>query len=123
MALLITLGIALLSPSAHAEGLSPSEAAQIEYLIESVGRLQDARFIRNGRAHDARSAANHLRRKWKAAGTRVKSAEDFIVLCASASSVTGKPYRIRFSDGRVIDAAQYFRQKLVEYPNERRAGG
>jgi hypothetical protein len=99
-----------------AANLSPVEAAKIEYLITSVAELQRAQFIRNGTAHDAASAASHLRRKLKAAGSRVKTADDFIRLCASASSMTGAPYRIRFSDGREIDARDYFRQKLDEYP-------
>jgi hypothetical protein len=114
--LVMGLLIAALPPSVHGADLAPSEAAKIEYLIVGISELQQAQFIRNGRAHDAKSAASHLRRKLKAAGPRVQSAEDFIVLCATGSSITGKPYRIRFSDGRVVDAQQYFRRRLADYP-------
>jgi hypothetical protein len=100
----------------QAAGLSVAETARVEYLIRAVAELDDAQFIRNGKPHDAKSAANHLRRKWTAAGSRVKTADDFIRLCASASSITGRPYRIRFRDGREIDAQKFFQQKLAEYP-------
>jgi hypothetical protein len=115
MKFLVSLMLAALSVAVCAANLAPTEAAKIEYLITSVGELQQAQFIRNGTAHDAVSAANHLRRKLKAAGSRIKTADDFIRLCASASSITGAPYRIRFFDGSEIDARDYFRQKLDEY--------
>ena len=88
------------------------EADKIQYLISSVEALKGAKFIRNGKAYDARKAADHLRLKLKAAGDRVKTAEDFIRLCASKSSFSGEPYRIRFSDGVTMEAEVYFRNRL-----------
>ena len=115
MTILLTLAIFALALPTNASELPPAEAAKIEYLIDSIGELEDAQFIRNGKAHEAVEAAAHLRRKLKAAGSRIRSAEDFIIRCASASSMTGRPYRIRFGDGREIDSAQFLRQKLAEY--------
>jgi hypothetical protein len=119
MRLIASLVLVGWSMSTHAAELSALEAEKIDYLIVSVAELHQGRFIRNGISHDAKSAAAHLRRKLRAAGSRITSADDFIDLCASASSVTGRPYRIRFADGREIDAKEYFRQKLAEYPAER----
>jgi hypothetical protein len=102
-------------PGVHAAERAPVEVARIEYLIASVSELKNAQFVRNGVAHDARSAATHLRRKLKAAGSRVRTAEDFITLCASSSSITGRPYRVRFKGGHEIDAEEYFKRKLAEY--------
>jgi hypothetical protein len=113
------LALALLACNAlpaHAAELPAAEAAKIEYLIRSVAELRDAKFIRNGRSHDSQAAAKHLRAKLKAAGSRVKSAEDFIDKCASGSSMTGRPYRIRFAGGHEVEAREFFRQKLAEYP-------
>ena len=64
-----------------------TEGQKIEYLIGSVEHLSNATFIRNGSVHDARAAADHLRRKWSAAGTHVKTAQQFIELCGSKSSM------------------------------------
>jgi hypothetical protein len=112
----LALGLACGALPAHAAELPAAEAARIEYLIQSVAELRDAKLIRNGRAHDSQAAAKHLRAKLKAAGSRVKSAEDFIDKCASGSSITGRPYRIRFAGGREVEAREFFRQKLAEYP-------
>jgi hypothetical protein len=49
------------------------------------------------------------------AGSRVKTAEDFIRYCGSESAVSGRPYEIRFPDGRVVRSADFLRQKLIDF--------
>jgi hypothetical protein len=95
------------------------EAAKIQYLIASIEALEEAKFIRNGREYDARSASNHLRLKLKNAGDRVRTAEDFIKFCGSKSSMTGKPYLIRFTDGTAVKAEAFFRNKLMAFAQDR----
>jgi hypothetical protein len=109
--------LALLAVIAWAQAAerAPLESEKIQYLIASIETLTDAQFIRNGIAYSPRAAADHLRLKLKYAGSNVSSAADFIRLCASASSVTGKPYEIRFSTGRVMNVDEYLRQKLGEF--------
>ena len=89
-----------------------TEAAKIEALIAAVEAHPKAIFIRNGREHRAPQAAAHLRMKWGHAGSRVKSARDFIAHVASKSSLTGRKYRIRFADGHEVDAAEFFEAEL-----------
>lgn len=91
------------------------EQQKIAYLIDAVATLHDATFIRNGTAYDAARAADHMRLKLRFAGSRVNTAEDFITCCGTGSSVSGTRYSIRFSDGRVLDAATFLHGKLIEY--------
>jgi hypothetical protein len=91
------------------------EAARIRHLIGSVEALPGVMFLRNGGEYDSRQAADHLRRKLARAGSRVQTAEDFIRLCASRSSVSGEAYRLRFPDGRIVEAERFFRERLKEY--------
>jgi hypothetical protein len=93
----------------------PLEAQKIEYLIAAIETLPNAQFIRNGSAYDGKDAADHLRLKLKSAGSRVVTAEDFIRLCASVSSVSGLPYQIRFADGHTVTSETFLRQKLQEF--------
>jgi hypothetical protein len=92
-----------------------SEKKKIEFLISSVENLKGAKFIRNGTEHDGKEAAEHLRMKLQNDVGKVKTADDFIRLCASKSYISGKPYLIRSSDGKTIQSEQYFREKLKEY--------
>ena len=100
---------------AHAQSNSGVEARKIEYLIGEIQALQGAVFVRNGIAYDALSAAKHLRMKWRAAGSHVATAEDFIRVCASGSSVSGLPYTIHFADGHSVTSEQFMRDKLTVY--------
>jgi hypothetical protein len=96
-----------------------SEAEKIAQLIKVVEEMP-ARFLRNGAEYDAIEAAAHLRLKLRRAGSRIKTAEDFIIYCASRSSVSGEKYMVRFTDGRVTESAEYLREKLkeIEVPSE-----
>ncbi len=96
-----------------------SETAKIQYLIASVEALEGGKFIRNGHEYDARAASSHLRLKLKAAGNKVKTAEDFIEFCASRSSITGEPYLIRLADGTTVKSEIFFRNKLKTFATDK----
>ena len=122
-AALVFVAALAVSILARAGELAFEEAARIEYLIASVGSLPQVQFIRNGTVYDRQAAVDHLRLKLRFAGSRVKTAEDFIRYCATESSVSGEPYQIRFADGHVMPSAQFLLQKLGEYDRLRRASG
>lgn len=108
---------------ANAYDRPPAENARIEYLLGLVTSLHDAQFIRNGTSYDSTAAVKHMRLKLRTAGSRVKTAEDFIRYCASASSVSGTPYEIRFADGHVALAGDFLQQKLTELDQSNRWRG
>jgi hypothetical protein len=91
-----------------------SEQQKIDALIHSVETVPGAQFIRNGSSYDAKAAVEHLQMKRRYAGNHIKTASDFIELCASRSSMTGLPYKIRFADGKTQDAAEYFHARLKQ---------
>jgi hypothetical protein len=107
------LVLALFSGVANAR--EDIEKKRIDFLISSVENMGGAKFIRNGTEHDGKEAAAHLRMKLQKAGDKVRTADDFIRLCASKSFLSGKPYRIRSSDGKTVHSERYFREKLKEF--------
>jgi hypothetical protein len=90
------------------------EKKKIEFLLSSIENLKGAKFIRNGAEYNGKQAVEHIRMKLLQAGGKVQTADDFIRLCASKSFITGKPYMIRFSDGKTIKSEEYLREKLKE---------
>ena len=90
------------------------EIRQIELLLARIAAMQDVVFIRNGKEYSSHKAADHLRLKWKKAGSHVETAEDFIDICGSRSSISGKPYKIRFPDGRIEDSAVILKELLQQ---------
>ena len=97
-----------------------SERDKIEQLINHVGALQGAVFIRNGEEYKPAEAAAHLRRKWQAAGDEITTVEDFIEKIASKSSASGEPYRIRF-DRSESDAGDWLRTRLELMEHDEKA--
>ena len=89
-----------------------TEKQKIEALIHQVNGLKDASFIRNGSTYNSRHAATFLRRKWQANQSEVRTARDFIDKVASISGTSGKPYLIRFKDGKEINSRDFLLAKL-----------
>jgi uncharacterized protein DUF5329 len=105
------LGMTL--PTVAAGQTAPAaERQKIESLIKQVGELKDAKFVRNGSSHDVSSAVRFLRGKWEANDADVKTARDFIDKVASGSGTSGKPYLIRFKDGRETKSRDFLLAEL-----------
>jgi len=91
-----------------------TEAQRVDYLIDTIGKLEDATFIRNDAEHSAATAAALMRYRWDRDKDRIKTAEDFVKELASRSSTTGKLYVIRFKDGTEVKSGEYLTKKLEE---------
>ena len=87
-----------------------TDQEKIQYLIDQVGK-SNMTFIRNGNEHSPSRAKSHLELKLSKSNGSC-SVEDFINKIASKSSITGEPYYIKYPDGRMIKAADWFREKL-----------
>jgi len=95
------------------ESISPEEMARIDHLCDMVARSKGMHFVRNGTAYSSDDAATFLREKLKAMGDEVTTAEEFIDKIATKSSMSGKPYSVRFADGREMPSADFLRAELV----------
>ena len=89
--------------------------AEIEMLIKTVRSLDGAVFIRNGSEHTPAEAAEHLKLKWTKQCQKIRTAEDFIELCATKSIMSGSAYRIRFADGHEEPSADFMKAALSRF--------
>lgn len=78
-----------------------TEAQKIEHLIQYIAHLEGCKFIRNGSEYAPAEAADHLRLKLKKGGNAKMTAKEFIDKLASESSMSGKPYQLKWTDGKV----------------------
>jgi hypothetical protein len=88
-----------------------SEEHKIEKLILII-KNSNVKFIRNGSEYSPKEAAEHLRMKRRKAGSKIKTAEDFIDHIASKSYMSGEPYQMKFSNGSDIDKRDILYHKL-----------
>jgi uncharacterized protein DUF5329 len=102
---------------AQLAGVAPAHAApmteqeKIDVLLHDVETRNDLKFIRLGSMHSAGEAAQMLRIKLRVAGSRVKTANDFIEHIASATA-SGHPYLVVYPDGRQVPSAIFLRAEL-----------
>jgi hypothetical protein len=96
----------------EAQSGSSAEKQKIEALIKQIADLKDAKFVRNGTTYNSDTAATFLRRKWAANESGVASARDFIEKIASSSATSGKPYLIRFKDGKETKSRDFLLAEL-----------
>lgn len=93
------------------------QSEEIEQLLKTM-ESSDLVFIRNGQESTAAEAAAHLRKKWQNATPKIVSVDNFINKIASASSVTGKPYKVKLPDGTVVEAQEWLRRQLEDRTQE-----
>ncbi|MDQ5857028.1 MAG: DUF5329 domain-containing protein [Acidobacteriota bacterium] len=106
------------APASAASAVRPvEEQNRIDYLLGQV-KTSSATFLRNGGEHKASRAASHLSRKLRFAGKRVQTVREFIVGIASKSEESGKPYEIRWPDGRRQRLAEWLTARLAVYEKE-----
>jgi hypothetical protein len=89
----------------------------INYLI---GYVADAKvtFIRNGATHTPAEGVQHIKAKYAHFKNEIKTPEDFIRLSASKSLLTGKPYLVRFPDGKEMPLDAWLTDALRRHRSE-----
>jgi uncharacterized protein DUF5329 len=101
-----------LSPLASA---SPQDAAkgEIDHLLEYVA-ASSCTFVRNGTEYPADKAREHLAVKYRFAGSRIASAEDFIKYLATGSSASGEPYHVKCGKSDAL-SGEWLNAELTRY--------
>ena len=97
---------------------SPHEQSRIDRLIRFVETQKDMKFVRNGTEYSCADAAKFLRGKLDSMGRDVSTAREFIERIGTKSSMTGRPYQVKFADGRMMPAAQFLSDELKRIESE-----
>lgn len=90
----------------------PHEQSRIDRLIRFVETQQSMTFIRNGTEYSSADAGRFLRGKLETMGREVTTAREFIERIATKSSMSGRPYQVKFADGRTMLASQFLADEL-----------
>jgi len=111
----ILLLLALAAGAATAAPLPPPARAEVDALLT---RLQSSgcEFNRNGSWYAGADAKAHLLKKldYLEGKDLVKTAEQFIELGASTSSMSGKPYLVRCAGKAPVESAKWLTAELQQ---------
>jgi hypothetical protein len=90
---------------------NPALKPEIDHLLTYISS-SNCVYIRNNTEHSSTDAVKHISRKYKHFFDEIKSAEDFIELSASRSSLTGKDYWVRCGSGDSMKARSWLITEL-----------
>ena len=90
----------------HAASASPDGPAkdEIDHLLNFVA-ASPCVFVRSGSEYAADKAREHLAAKYRFAGSRISSAEEFIKYLATGSSLSGEAYHVKCGKTDALSAA------------------
>ena len=108
--------------AACAAPLPPAAKAEIDGLLSRL-EASGCQFNRNGTWYPPAEARAHLSRKLKYLEDRgaVTSAEQFIELAGSGSSMTGQPYLVKCGNGAPVQSATWLLSELQRVRSSRPA--
>lgn len=75
---------------------------------------------RNGKRHSSAEALAHIKKKYDYFRDRIRTTEDFILLSASKSTMSGKSYTVSCDGLEHIQTRDWLMQELNEYRGEKR---
>jgi hypothetical protein len=103
----------LFAAAVAAAPLAPAAKAEIDALLSRL-ETSGCQFHRNGSWHNAADAKAHLLAKLKYFEDRgaVQSAEQFIELAASSSSVSGRAYLVKCESGAAVPSSVWLQSQL-----------
>lgn len=113
--LFMLLSVIIVSSTMGAPTAGPAltESEKIKLLLDKIEH-SGLIFIRNETEYSSKKARIHLERKLSNAGSLIRTAKHFIEHIATKSSWTGKPYYVKFSNGKMIRSAVWLRRMLLE---------
>jgi hypothetical protein len=91
----------------------PPAVAEINLLLIAIG-TSGCEFLRNGTWHDAHEAQAHLSKKyqWLLGRGRIRTAEDFIELAATRSTLSGQAYAARCAGKPSVSSNSWLAEQL-----------
>jgi len=91
-----------------------AQQAEVEHLVATL-EGSDCVMIRNGKAHDGREAADHVRRKYAHFRDEIDSTEDFIAYSATKSLISGRAYQVQCPGEDPQPSADWLLAELEAY--------
>lgn len=110
--LLIILSIGGIPETATAAGSEMQ--TEIAFLLDRIEQTE-CWLIRNGKAYSGAEAAAHVKAKYRYFADRIDSAETFIELSASRSTLTGRAYEISCPGHPKVSSVQWLKELLDGY--------
>jgi len=93
------------------------QEAEVEHLINYLAD-SDCRMVRNGRSHDGRDGAKHVRRKYDHFRSEISNSEDFIRYSATKSTISDRYYEVHCPGQAPVRSQDWLLKELKAYRSQ-----
>ena len=108
-----TIGVfAVVAPSICAADMQK----EIDHLLGFVENT-DCQYERNGKLHSGKEAVKHIKNKYHYFEDDIDSAEKFIELSATKSTMSGKYYLVHCPNHPTMRSQEWLLRELISYRN------
>ncbi len=111
---LFTLSLSLFAATCLAEN-PQHEINQLLSFIENTA----CHYQRNGKVHTGTEALKHIKKKYSYYRDEIHSAEDFIRLAATKSTLSGKSYTVHCDNSKQITSQDWLTLELAALRNNK----
>jgi hypothetical protein len=90
------------------------QEVEVEHLINYLAD-SDCQMVRNGKSHDGKDGANHVRRKYAHFRKEILNTEDFIQYSATKSTLSRKYYEVHCPGEAPVRSRDWLLEELKAY--------
>ena len=90
--------------------------SEIDHLMNYI-QNSNCKFIRNGEAYRSEKALKHILKKYDHFKAQIKTAEEFIDLCATKSILSNQLYKIECPDQEWVESKYWLLEELKRFRN------
>ena len=113
MKLVLVILAAVFLGSANAD-VSKEQQLEVEHLMKFL-KNSSCEINRNGRFHKGDEAVSHIKKKYGYFRDEINTTEEFIEYTATKSTMSGKYYRVKCSDGEEFKTKDWLLNELKSY--------
>lgn len=103
----------IFSLSAYSD-ITSKEKIEIEYLLNFI-KNSPCKITRNGTTYEGVDAVSHIKRKYKYFKEEINTTEQFILLSATKSTMSGKFYMVQCGETKPQKTKEWLLKELKAY--------
>ena len=109
----LVIALSFLSFAGHVQWAT-ANTQEINHLLSFV-ESTECKYERNGIQHNGVDAVAHIKKKYDYFEDDIDTAEDFIELSATKSTMSGKAYKVHCPDEDVITSKKWLLDELAAF--------
>ncbi len=116
---ILVIALILLSIPVNSD-VPPKQKIEIEHLLNFI-KITHCKVTRNGTTYQDSEAVNHIKRKYEYFKDEIETTEQFILMAATKSTMSGKFYMVQCGENKPHKTKEWLLKELGRYRENNRS--